>query len=125
MIKLIIKLILLATLAGGGYYGYQQLVAQRQLVQRENEATQLFNDEQFSQAAETFEKLRQNLNGENRERVEKKLAQCYLALSKNPSLDINAQAEYAAKALKLDPQADIGKTMKRYIQTVLEPENQN
>lgn len=123
MIRLIVKLILLTALAGGGYYGYQQLVTQQRLAQQENRATQLFNNEKFTQAAESYEQLLQKLNDDDRQRVEKKLAKCYLALSRNPSLTAKEQAEHAAKALQLDPDADIGKTMKRYIQTILEPEN--
>ncbi len=125
MIRLVLKLILLAAFAGGGYYGYQQFAIQRRFVQKENRATQLFNNEKFTQAAESYEQLLPNLKGDHRQRVEKKLAKCCLALSRNPSLPVNEQAEHAAKALQLDPEADIGKTMKRYIRTILEPENRD
>lgn len=114
-----LKIIVLMAVVAGAYYAYDQVQQQRGRIEVENAATQKFNDGEYVEAAEAYERLLEQIEGEDRERVKNKLVACYITLSRNPELSLEEQAEYAHKALKHDPDAEVNKTMKRYIREIL------
>ena len=109
---LIVKIFIVVALIGGGIYFYNK----RELIKRENAATELINNEKYKVAAEKLETiLDSRIIKHVPERVYTKLGLAYGELSRKYSLPIKKQIQYARKALEYDPDAPVGKILRKYL----------
>lgn len=92
--------VLLAILAVAGFLVYY--LQQRSLILRENEATELYNNGRYVEAARLYQALLPKVGSAGKVRVRKQMAQCYKNLGDDPALGTTEQVELYRKALSYD-----------------------
>jgi hypothetical protein len=112
LIGILVKLLILAALAIGVWFGYQHFQEQRKLIEAQNDAIGLMNDGKYPEVVESLRKLldelrsseMQTLARKNVERVKSLLAQSLVAWADGDyAASLATNIERYREAYELDP----------------------
>ena len=112
--NLLKNVVLLVLVAGAGVFVYMKL-QERQLILRENEVTEWFNQEEYDRALPAFKQIHGRLSGDDRARVGQKIALCYKAKGDKAELSVKEQVEFYRQALEYDESCITDPNMLRLI----------
>ena len=101
--NLLKTVLMLAFVAGAAVFVALQL-RKRQLIRRENQGIELANNGHYEEALDVYEGLHSDLKRkEDRDRLLRLMADCYVALAENPALSFKEALLLYRKAYDLDP----------------------
>lgn len=101
--RLIKNIVMLAIIAGAAVFVGLQ-VKKRNLIERENAAIELQNEGSYQEAVDAYEALATDLKSKkDRERVDRAIAACYVAMAEAPELSYTEAMALYRKAYEHDP----------------------
>ncbi|MBT3379241.1 MAG: hypothetical protein HN742_10055 [Lentisphaerae bacterium] len=99
--NLLKNLVFLVILIGAGVFLFMQY-QKRQLIMRENAATELFNQGNNDGALAAYKQIHGRLSGDDRARLGGKIALCYTTKAEDPGLSVKEQVVLYKQALEYD-----------------------